>query len=69
MTYGNPTPNDLYPTDVYTLEYDGWADFPHYPLNVLSDLNAIVGMYTQHLTYLGLDAQSDHQRYFVADNG
>ncbi len=55
VTYGNPTPNNLYPTDVYTLEYDGWADFPHYPINLLSDLNALVGMYTQHLTYLGLD--------------
>ena len=55
VTYGNPTPSNLYPTDVYTLEYDGWADFPHYPINVLSDLNALVGMYTQHLAYLGLD--------------
>ncbi len=55
VTLGNPTPNNLYPTDVYTLEYDGWADFPHYPIDVLSDLNAFVGMYTQHLAYLGLD--------------
>ncbi len=55
VTYGNPTPSNLYPTDVYTLEYDGWADFPHYPINMLSDLNALVGMYTQHLAYLGLD--------------
>jgi PE-PPE domain len=55
VTLGNPTPNNLYPTDVYTLEYDGWADFPHYPIDVLSDLNAVVGMHTQHLAYLGLD--------------
>lgn len=54
VTFGNPTPNNLYPTDVYTLEYDGWADFPHYPLNLLSDLNALIGMDTRHLAYLGL---------------
>jgi hypothetical protein len=34
------TPNDLYPTDVYTHEYDGVADFPKYPIDLLSDLNA-----------------------------
>jgi PE-PPE domain/PE family len=54
VTLGIPTPNNLYPTDVYTLEYDGWADFPHYPLNLLADLNAFIGMDTRHLAYLGL---------------
>ena len=29
------TPSDLYPTDIYTLEYDGFADFPHYTTNLL----------------------------------
>ena len=27
-------------TDIYTLQYDGWADYPQYPLNILADLNA-----------------------------
>ncbi|MGV0625942.1 PE-PPE domain-containing protein [Mycolicibacter minnesotensis] len=54
VTLGNPTPNALYPTDIYTLEYDGFADFPRYPLNFLSSLNAIMGMATQHIAYLGL---------------
>jgi hypothetical protein len=40
-----PTPSDLYPTDIYTLEYDGFADFPHYTTNLLSDLNADVGVF------------------------
>ncbi|MBS9535186.1 PE-PPE domain-containing protein [Mycobacterium sp. M1] len=56
VTLGNPTPNDLYPTDIYTLEYDGYADFPRYPVNLLSDLNALMGLTTQHLAYLGLTA-------------
>ncbi len=55
ITFGDPTPADLYPTDIYTLEYDGFADFPQYPLNPLADLNAFAGMIYEHLTYLGLD--------------
>lgn len=53
ITFGYPTP-DLYPTDVYTLEYDGFADFPQYTLNPLADLNALVGLVLEHFTYLGL---------------
>jgi PE-PPE domain-containing protein len=45
------TPSDLYPTDIYTLEYDGFADFPHYPANLLSDLNAEVGIFLGHFLY------------------
>jgi hypothetical protein len=48
------TPSDLYPTDIYTLEYDGFADFPHYTTNLLSDLNALLGLFFEHFTYLNL---------------
>jgi hypothetical protein len=48
------TPSDLYPTDIYTLEYDGFADFPHYTTNLLSDLNADVGVFLAHNEYLDL---------------
>jgi hypothetical protein len=48
------TPNDLFPTDVYTHEYDGVADFPKYPINLLSDLNAVLGFIYEHGTYLSL---------------
>ena len=54
VTFGDPTPADLYPTDIYTLEYDGFADFPQYPIDPLSDLNAFAGMIYEHLTYLDL---------------
>jgi hypothetical protein len=49
-----PTPSDLYPTDIYTLEYDGLADFPHYTTNLLSDLNAMLGFFLAHFTYQDL---------------
>jgi hypothetical protein len=48
------TPNDLYPTDVYTHEYDGVADSPKYPIDLLSDLNAALGFIYEHGTYLSL---------------
>lgn len=51
------TPNDLYPTDVYTHEYDGVADFPKYPIDLLSDLNAALGFIYDHGTYLSLTPQ------------
>lgn len=48
------TPNDLYQTDVYTLEYDGVADSPIYKFDVLSTLNAELGFIYEHLTYLNI---------------
>lgn len=56
MTLGHPTP-DYFTTDVYTMEYDGYADFPRYPLNLLADLNAIAGMFLLHDGYFGLSAE------------
>lgn len=51
---GLKTPDDLYPADVYNLEYDGFVDFPKYPLNLLSTVNALLGLAFRHLAYLGL---------------
>lgn len=42
------------PTDIYTLEYDGWADFPQYVSNPLAIDNALAGQAFEHLAYLGL---------------
>jgi len=48
------TPKDLFPTTNYTLEYDGFADFPRYPLNFLADLNAGLGIVFVHTKYADL---------------
>ncbi len=40
-------------------QYDGYADFPQYPLNVLSDMNAIMGNYYEHPNYANLTAPVD----------
>ena len=52
FVFDSSTPSDDYVTSIYTLEYDGFADFPRYPLNFLSDLNAFLGIATLHGTYL-----------------
>jgi hypothetical protein len=54
LTFTGGQPSDLYPTDVYTLEYDGFADFPRYPIDELSTLNALFGIIFQHVTYADL---------------
>jgi len=51
------TPSNLYPTSIYTKEYDGFADFPQYPINVLSDLNAYLGIAFDHTAYVNLTPQ------------
>lgn len=38
-----------------TLQYDGYADFPRYPINFLADLNAAAGILFVHGAYAGLD--------------
>jgi PE-PPE domain-containing protein len=48
------TPSDLYPTDIYSIEYDSAPDFPQYSSNLLSDLNADLGFFFEHTAYLQL---------------
>ena len=52
--YGAMPTNTGYQVFNYTLEYDGFADFPQYPINLLSDLNAVAGIALVHTTYLNI---------------
>jgi PE-PPE domain/PE family len=57
VQFNGATPaNSPYPTSIYTLQYDGIADTPQYPLNVLSDVNALLGYFFVHGTYPTLTA-------------
>jgi hypothetical protein len=49
--YGATPPNTPYGTSIYTLQYDGYADFPRYPIDFLADLNAVAGIQFVHGTY------------------
>ncbi|BBX75420.1 PE-PPE domain-containing protein [Mycobacterium shinjukuense] len=51
LPFYGATPDNPYTTTTYTIEYDGFADFPRYPLNVVSDLNALMGILTVHTQY------------------
>lgn len=53
---GATPPNSPYPTYMYTIQYEGVANAPQYPLHVLSDLNAIMGYFYLHDTYQYLTA-------------
>lgn len=59
VTFSGGTPADTpWDTVFYTQEYDGFADFPRYPLNFLADINAFMGIMFVHGTYPALtDAQ------------
>ena len=64
-----PTPSNPYPTAVYTQEYDGFADFPQYPINLLADLNAYVGIFTQHFSYADLTPQQINSAIVLPTTG
>ncbi len=52
ISFSGATPADTeYPTDIYTYEYDGFADFPKYPGDFLSTLNALLGILFEHTQY------------------
>jgi hypothetical protein len=52
FNFDSVTPANDFQTSIYSLEYDGFTDFPRYPLNFLADLNAFLGIKTLHGTYL-----------------
>jgi PPE-repeat protein len=51
FTFFGATPTNAYPTIDYAVQYDGAADFPQYPLDILADANAIAGFLFVHPAY------------------
>jgi hypothetical protein len=52
VSFDGATPSDEYLTSMYSIEYDGFTDFPKYPINFLADLNAFLGIQQIHGHYL-----------------
>ena len=48
LTFYGATPANAFPTVIYTLEYDGFADFPQYPIDLLADVNDLMGIVFVH---------------------
>ena len=61
LTLNGATPDGPWTTNNYTLEYDGFADFPRYTLNLLSNLNAVAGILYTHIQYPMLPMTPDGQ--------
>ena len=54
LSFDGPEPTDTqFDTAVVTRQYDGVADFPLYPLNVVSHLNAVPGVFYVHAYAFG----------------
>ncbi|MGH3561377.1 MAG: PE-PPE domain-containing protein, partial [Mycobacterium sp.] len=57
ITFSGATPADTpWETAIYTQEYDGYADFPRYPIDLLADANALLGTAVVHNIYPTLTA-------------
>lgn len=51
VSFDGATPDDEYKTIDVARQYDLIADFPKYPLNLLADLNALMGYFYLHPNY------------------
>ena len=51
----SPQPRPLLTVDV-ARQYDGWADFPTNPVNLLADLNALMGTVLLHPNYVDTES-------------
>jgi hypothetical protein len=54
LTASGATPTNAYPTIDYAAQYDGFADFPQYPIDIFADANAIAGILFIHPAYTAL---------------
>lgn len=69
ITFNGATPTDsprsspLTTVDV-ARQYDGWADFPNYPLNPLSTANALAGLLFLHARQIADDDPKQLQGYY-----
>jgi PE-PPE domain len=64
-----PSPTDLFPTDIYTGEYDGVSDFPDDLSNLLSVANAIAGTQYVHLGYSDLTMEQVQSAVLLGQSG
>lgn len=51
LTFSGATPDTEFDTVIYSAEYDGFSDFPIYPLNLLSVINAVMGIFFVHTQF------------------
>lgn len=64
----DPLPNDTPYSGIEVIrQYDGWADWPDDPMNLVAVLNAVAGMFLVHPDYTGVDVNDPaNVRYIPA---
>ncbi|WP_242639379.1 PE-PPE domain-containing protein [Mycolicibacterium sp. S2-37] len=68
--FNGPAPNDTqFDTDIITQRYDGFADFPMYPVNLLAVANAVAGFFYTHEDYEAVTLAGDPAEFFVGSQG
>lgn len=68
--FNGPAPTDTqFHTDIITQRWDGFADFPIYPINGLSVLNAVAGIFYVHEEYEDVTLAGDPSQYFRGSHG
>jgi hypothetical protein len=68
--FNGPAPTDTqFHTDIITQRWDGFADFPIYPINLLAVLNAVAGIFYVHEEYEDVTLAGDPSKYFAGSHG
>lgn len=69
ITGGSATSSTGAPVVMVTQQYDGIADAPAYPLNVVADANAVLGFYYLHGNYYPVDPNGAGTVVTTSPNG
>ena len=68
--FNGPAPTDTqFDTVIITQRWDGFADFPIYPIVLPSVLNAIAGFFYVHEEYENVTLAGDPSKYLVGSHG
>jgi hypothetical protein len=68
--FNGPAPtNTQFHTDIITQRWDGFADFPMFPINLLAVANAVAGFFYTHEDYEAVTLAGDPSKYFVGTHG
>lgn len=68
--FNGPAPTDTqFHTDIVTQRWDGFADFPIYPINGLAVLNAVAGIFYVHEEYEDVTLAGDPATYYRGTKG
>jgi hypothetical protein len=68
--FNGPAPTDTqFDTDIITQRWDGFADFPIYPIVLPSVVNAVLGFFYVHEEYADVTLAPDPSKHFVGKDG